>query len=86
MPFYYVLATSFSVRMLLEIRRATALTPAELRSRYPATKVLGDRLATLAASGYARRVGEGYVLTAKGRAVAMVFRSVKRLWRLGAGG
>ena len=86
MPFYYVLATSFSVRMLLVIRHVTALTPAELRSRYPATEVLRDRLATLTSAGYARRVGEHHVLTAKGRVVATVFRSVKRLWRLGPGG
>jgi hypothetical protein len=86
MPFYYVLATSFSVRMLLEIRGAAALTPAQLRARYPAAQVLRDRAATLSAAGYARRVGDAYVLTPKGFLVAMAFRFVKRLWRLGPGG
>ena len=47
--------------------------------------MLRDRLATLTSAGYARRVGEHHVLTAKGRVVATVFRSVKRLWRLGPG-
>ncbi|PYN81545.1 MAG: hypothetical protein DMD96_09825 [Candidatus Rokuibacteriota bacterium] len=87
MPCYYVLATSFSVRMLLEIRRARpALSATGLRSLYPGSAVLGGRLATLTAAGYARQVGGRHVLTGKGRVVATVFRSVKRLWRLGPGG
>lgn len=86
MPFYYVLAASFSVRMLLEIRDAATLTPAELRARYPADRVLQARAATLAGAGYARRVGDGYRLTPKGVLVAMSFRFMKRLWRLGPGG
>jgi len=86
MPFYYVLAASFSVRMLLEIRDATTLTPAELRARYPGDQVLGARAATLAGAGYARRVDGAYVLTGKGIFVATSFRLVKRLWRLGPGG
>jgi hypothetical protein len=84
MPFYYVLATSFSVRMLLEIRRARPpLSPGGLRALYPGAVVLGDRLATLSASGYALKVGEFYVLTSKGRLVARVFGAVKSLWRPG---
>jgi len=86
MPFYYVLAASFSVRMLLEIRDATTLTPAELRARYPGDRVLGARAAILAGAGYARRVGEAYVLTGKGLLLATSFRFLKRLWRLGPGG
>ena len=86
MPFFYVLAASFSVRMLLEIRDATTLTPAELRARYPGDQVLQARAATLAGAGYTRRVGEGYVLTPKGFLVATSFRFMKRLWRLGPGG
>jgi len=86
MPFYYMLATSFSIRMLLEVRRASPLSPQDLRALYPGPVVLGGRLETLAASGYAVRVGEAYVLTGKGRFVAQVFGAVKALWRLGPGG
>ena len=87
MPFYYMLATSFSIRMLLEVRRASPpLSPQGLRALYPGSTVLGDRLATLAGSGYALRVGEVYVLTGKGRFIARVFGAVKALWRLGPGG
>jgi hypothetical protein len=87
MPFYYVLATSFSVRMLLEIRRAPAgLTVSELRSRYPASRVLEGRLTTLVAARYVHAAAGRQRLTAKGRIVAATFRFIKNLWRLGPGG
>ena len=58
-------------RRVRGIRRARpALSATGLRSLYPGSAVLGGRLATLTAAGYARQVGGRHVLTGKGRGVS----------------
>jgi len=87
MPFYYTIAASFSVRILVGLAREPDGVPlAILRARYPFETILAQRFATLVASGYARADGAAYRLTPKGVLVARTFLAVKRFWRLGPGG
>lgn len=87
MPFYYTLAASQSVQMLIDIaREPDGLTVTELRLRYPTDEILEGRLATLVVSGYLAPQGRRVVLTPKARLVTRPFSLVKALWRLGPGG
>ena len=87
MPFYYTIAASFSVAMLIELRdEPDGMTLLALRARHPFEAIVAQLLATLVAAGYARADGAGYRLTAKGALTAWTFNAVKRLWRLGPGG
>lgn len=87
MPFYYTIAASFSVGMLIALdAEPDGLSWSALAARHPFEAILAQRLATLASAGYVRREGAGYRLTPKGTLVARVFAAVKRLWRLGPGG
>jgi hypothetical protein len=87
MPFYYTIAASFSVGMLITLTRGRDGVPlSALEARHPFEAILAQRLAALASAGYARRDGAGYRLTPKGTLVARLFAAVKRLWRLGPGG
>jgi hypothetical protein len=87
MPFYYTIAASFSVRMLVALaREPEGVALAILRARHPFETILDQRFATLVASGYACADGAAYRLTAKGVLVARTFGAVKRLWCLGPGG
>jgi hypothetical protein len=87
MPFYYTVAASFSVRMLLDLTGAPGgLTRDELAARYPVPAIVTGRLETLCGAGYLRRGGERVALTAKGALTARSFAWVKRFWALGPGG
>lgn len=86
-PFYYTIAASFSVRILVDLVGVHGgLTPDELRKRYPVDDIVDGRLRTLVASGYLRPSGSVFALSPKGAAIAGPFRLVKALWRLGPGG
>jgi hypothetical protein len=87
MPFYYTVAASQSVRMLIALaREPDGLTIAEVRERNPVEEVLLGRLETLLAAGYLTRQGSQVALMPKARLVVGPFRFVRSLWRLGAGG
>lgn len=87
LPFYYTIAASQSVQMLIEIHAARdGLALHELRQRFAVDRLLAGRLATMVGSGYLVHRQGGFAPTAKGRVVARCFRTVKILWRLGPGG
>jgi hypothetical protein len=87
MPLYYTVAASFSARMLLDLAGAPGgLSREALAGRYPGPAIVAGRLETLCRAGYLRRDGERVALTGKGVLTARGFASVKRAWRLGAGG
>lgn len=87
MPFYYTVAASQSVQMLIALAAARdGLAADELRRMYAVEEVFAGRLETLVGAGYLRCEGAGYALTAKGRVVARCFQTVKTLWSLGPGG
>jgi hypothetical protein len=86
-PFYYTVAASQSVQMLIALASARdGLSGDELRRMYAVEEVFAGRLHTLVGAGYLVRGPGGYALTAKGRVVAVAFRAVKTLWNLGPGG
>ncbi len=88
MPFLFVIGTSLSVQslVLLSQRPAGVLPLRTLSEAFVSKELVGARLETMVLNGYLRRRGSAYVLTPRGRAVAGAFASLKRLWRLGAGG
>jgi transposase len=59
---------------------------AELREQFVSRRLVGQRLATMATNGFLIDRGDGYALSAKGRATAAIFSWVKQFWRLGSGG
>ena len=88
MPFYYVVASSLSVRtiVLLSRKPGRALSLASLQDEFVSTQLVGGRLDTMVENGFLCRAPCGYELTAKGAYVASIFDSLKRIWKLGAGG
>jgi hypothetical protein len=88
MPFYYTVIASLSVRTLVMLHRRPdhRMRIAELREEFASRRLVGLRLATMAANGFLVDRASGYCLTAKGRAIATIFSWIKRFWRLGAGG
>lgn len=87
MPFFYTVAASQSVQMLIALAAVRDGLPAdELRRMYAVEEVFAGRLDTLVGAGYLTRTAGGYAPTSKGRLVAHTFRAVKALWRLGPGG
>jgi len=86
-PALYTVLTSLSVQtMMLLRRRGGALSEVELYDRFASRKIMEQRLETLLASGYVALDGPSYRLTARGRAIAKLFRPIKILWNLGPGG
>jgi hypothetical protein len=87
MPCYYMVAASFSARMLVELVAAPqGLTWDELAARYPAPVMIAGRLQSLRQAGYVTERGDAVALTPKGTVTARTFALVKRVWRLGPGG
>jgi hypothetical protein len=88
MPFYFTIAASLSVQSMILIDRSPGRTlpVADLHARFASRKLLAQRLATMVANGYLVPAEDGFRLTFKGRFVGRAFQSIKRLWRLGAGG
>lgn len=87
MPFYYTIAASQSVQLVIDVHAAPqGLSREQIRQRYPVDKTLSGRLETLVWAGYVTEADGRFRLTAKGRLVSRPFRLVKELWRLGPGG
>ena len=87
MPFYYTVAASQSVQLVIDIHAAAnGLSVQEIRGRYPVDEILAGRLETLLWAGYVTEMDGRFVLTGKGRLISRPFRAVKALWRLGPGG
>lgn len=86
-PLFYTIRTSLSVESLLVLSARNGRAPTnDLRQRFASRAIFDGRLATMVASGHLIREKEVYRLTWKGKCIAQVFRALKRLWRLGAGG
>jgi hypothetical protein len=88
MPFYYVIATSLSVRTLLllaSVEEAT-LPLEQLEARFASAAMLQERLATMTTYRNVAAHGAVFTATSKGRATAALFGGLKRLWDLGPGG
>ena len=87
MPFYYTVAASQSVQLVIDIHAATdGLSLEEIRGRYPVDEILAGRFETLLWAGFVTERDGRFALTAKGRLTSRPFRAVKTLWRLGPGG
>ncbi len=88
MPFYYVVAASLSVKTAVLLGRASGgtLPVSALQEEFVSRSLVGQRLETMAKNGFLSATPRGYTLTAKGRLVATVFDSLKRIWKLGPGG
>jgi hypothetical protein len=87
MPFYYTIAASQSVQLVIDIHAAPhGLSVEEIRARYPVDEILAGRLETLLWAGYVTAMDGRFTLTGKGRLTSRPFRAVKALWRLGPGG
>ena len=88
MPFYYVIATSLSVRTLLTLSSAAdgALPLEQLEALFASSTMLNARLVTMVAYRNVALQGTAFTVTTKGRVTATVFSGLKRLWRLGPGG
>jgi hypothetical protein len=88
MPFYYVIATSLSVRTLLVLASAeeSTLPLTQLEARFASASMLQERLSTMRTYRNVAAEGTGFTLTAKGRTTAAIFGGLKRFWELGPGG
>jgi hypothetical protein len=87
MPFYYTVAASQSVQLVIDIHAAPdGLSVEEIRGRYPVDEILAGRFETLLWAGYVTEAHGRFALTGKGRLISRPFRAVKALWRLGPGG
>jgi hypothetical protein len=86
-PALYVILTSQSVATIIWLRRMGQPMPEiAFFDRFASRSVVDDRLATLQMSGYVWRDGENFYLTARGRSIARLFKSISVLWNLDAGG
>jgi hypothetical protein len=88
MPFYFVIATSLSVQTLnlMRLSPGGVMKIDRLREIFASRAIIAGRLRTMVSNGYLVEDEGAYRLTPKGDIVGRIFRSFKRLWRLGAGG
>ena|SRR5438093_5021771 len=88
MPFYYSVANSLSIQTMIAVEKAQdgMLDIRGLARAFTSETVIQKRLHTMAANGYVILDRRGYRLTKKGRLVARMFRGLKVVWKLGAGG
>jgi hypothetical protein len=88
MPFYYTVVASLSVRTIVMLhRRPNDRMPiAQLREEFVSRRLVGQRLASMAANSFLIDRGNEYGLSQKGRSTAAVFSWIKKFWRLGTGG
>jgi hypothetical protein len=87
MPFYYTTAASLSVQSLIVLARAGSPIPlSRLASTFASAAVLHARLESMARNGYVAEQGDSFHITSKGRLVARLFSTLKRVWVLGPGG
>jgi hypothetical protein len=88
MPCYYTVVSSLSVRTMVILHRRpdARMSVAELSEEFVSRRLVGERLATMAANGFLVPRGDAFALSSKGRSTAAIFSRLKRFWRLGAGG
>jgi hypothetical protein len=87
MPLYYTIATSISVQSLIEVSRRGGQIPVErLYDMFASRQIVSTRLETMCRNGYLNRAGDAFELTFKSKRVVALFRAIKRIWKLGAGG
>ena len=86
LSFYTAVDGSVRVRMLMTLVRTSQGTRDELVRAYGPTTLAERRVAKMRLGGLLAPEGAGSVLTAKGRAMSVVFAAIKRFLRLGAGG
>jgi hypothetical protein len=86
-PAVYTILTSLSVATLVLLHRSGGRIPeASLYAEFASRQLMQQRLCVLLGAGHLVRAGCGFSLTSRGRAVALAFAFIKRLWRLGPGG
>jgi len=88
MPFYYVVDTSVSVRILIALRHAPGQTLplSTLEAMFASVGILQGRLETMVTYGHVSRGGDRFSIARKGRVIARCYRFIKTAWRLGPGG
>lgn len=86
--FYFIVDRSISVRVMIELERATnkRLSFEEIMSVYSFHGILARRLEHMLEGEYLVRHGNYYLNTPKGRMEAKVFRFLKEFLKLGPGG
>lgn len=79
--FYFHVARSISVRLLMEFRRAPGqrLSREELERAYGVEDVVGPRLEAMVRNGYLRQEGDCYFVRPRGRLGAWVGATMRRL-------
>jgi hypothetical protein len=86
-PFFYTIYTSLSIQSLLLMMKMGGRAPAnKLVERFASRSIIEGRLMTMVASHYLVHQDGRFSLTSKGRRIAHLFRMLKTVWRLGAGG
>ena len=88
MPFYYTVATSVSVRILVRVHQAPTreLPLASLMLEFSSLDSLRWRLEAMVQSKLLVGDGPKFGLTRRGRRLARLFNALKLLWQLGPGG
>lgn len=89
-PFYYTIATSLSVQSLLimlrDLEHQQSTSYDKLFNGFASKDLIQKRLDLMVNNGYIYIDQDLFRLTSKGRAFAIVFGSLKKIWRLGSGG
>ena len=88
MPFYYTVATSVSVRIIVRVHQAPAreLPLASLMHEFGSLDSLRWRLDAMVQSKLLVGDEAKFGLTRRGRRLARLFNALNLLWRLGPGG
>jgi hypothetical protein len=89
MPFYYTIASSLSVRTMVLLGSAIdgSMTAADVSGRFISPALIEHRLEIMRANGFLVWADHRkFVVTRKGRRLAITFGRLKRLWRMDAGG
>lgn len=88
MPFYYTISSSVSIQSLILLsEKDLGTSPLDvLKETFASAKVVSYKLNSMENSGMLLRKDKNYKITAKGKLIAGVFGSVKKIWNLGPGG
>jgi len=88
MPFYYTISHSLSIQTLIRLITALhqKLPLQEVEEMFCSRQLLKRRLDGMCNNEFLSCESQKYRLTGRGRYVAIFFSSVKKFWRLGAGG
>ena len=86
-PAVYTILTSLSVATLILLRSTDGRMPeTSLYDRFATRGIIQQRLCVLVDAGYLAENACGFSPTSRGRALALAFSFIKRLWCLGPGG